>query len=179
MGPVSPGVTPSSAVFNSCWVWLAWAVGAGFRVPIAFRGNTSKRGIGCVNAWTPKSGLRGKPVGTLAYALRTKGFRPFFQRSMPPTVNNPHLNRSRRVTCPSASALMISWRFLRAFCASLIRSFDALLERNINSSFDFQITQWHREARTDSETAREAHSTEAAETSGRRTCASLYSERGT
>src|SRR5207244_4248923 len=28
MGPVSPGVTPSSAGFNTCWVWLAWAVGA-------------------------------------------------------------------------------------------------------------------------------------------------------
>src|SRR5882762_8711081 len=141
MGPVSPGLTPSSAGLRTCWVVLAWAVGAGFRVAIGFRDNTSKRGIGCVNAWTPNSGLRGKPVGTLAYALRTKGLRPFFQWSMPPTVNNPHLNKSRRVTCPSASALMISWRFLRAFCASLIRSFDALLERNIKSSIDCQITQ--------------------------------------
>src|ERR1700704_258100 len=135
MGPVSPGLTPSNAGLRSCWVVLACAVGAGLKVAIAFRRNTSKRGIGCVNAWTPNSGLRGKPVGTLAYALRTNGFRPFFQRSMPPTVNNPHLNRSRRVTCPSASALMISWRFRRAFCASFIRSFDALLERNINFSF--------------------------------------------
>src|SRR5438094_3301590 len=65
MGPVSPGVTPSSAGLNTCGVWLAWAVGAGFGVAIAFRGRTSQRGIGCVNAWTPNTGLRGKAVGTL------------------------------------------------------------------------------------------------------------------
>src|SRR5258708_19249708 len=101
MGPGSPGVTPSSAVFNSCWVWLASAVGAGFRVAIGFRGKTSKRGMGCVNACTPNSGLRGKPVGTLAYALRTNGFKPCFQsRDRKSTrLNSSHQIISYAVFC--------------------------------------------------------------------------------
>src|SRR5258706_6776631 len=66
MGPVSPGLTPSSAGLRGCWVELASAVGAGFRAAIGLRDNTSKPGIGSVNAWTPNNGLRGKPVGTLA-----------------------------------------------------------------------------------------------------------------
>jgi hypothetical protein len=36
---------------------------------------------------------------------------------------------------------MISWRFLRAFSASLIRSFDAFGERNIDSSSRWQTCQ--------------------------------------
>src|SRR6266705_2313762 len=78
IGPVSPGVTPSSAVFRGCWVVLACAVGAGVRNVngFGFRGRTSKRGMGCVNAWTPNSGLLGKPVGMLAYALLINGFNP-------------------------------------------------------------------------------------------------------
>ena len=42
------------------------AVGAGTSVDTARRGSTSKRGIGCVNACTPKSGLGGRPVGMLS-----------------------------------------------------------------------------------------------------------------
>jgi len=88
--------------------------------------------MGCVNAWTPNSGLDGNPVGMLAYALLTNGFKPCFQASTPAPVKSPHLSRSRRVICPSASALTISRRFLRAFSASLSRILDVFLERNID-----------------------------------------------
>jgi hypothetical protein len=44
---------------------LACSVGAGFSVETAFRGNTSKRGMGWVNGEAPNSGLGGKPVGML------------------------------------------------------------------------------------------------------------------
>src|SRR5262245_3771048 len=59
-----------------------------------------------------------------AKALRTNGLRPCFARMRPPALNRPHLSRSRRLICPSASAFRISRRFLRAFSASLIRAFD-------------------------------------------------------
>jgi len=58
---------------------FASAVGAGFRNPgSGFRCRTSKRGMGWVKGCTPNSGLRGVPVGMLANALLTNGFRPFF-----------------------------------------------------------------------------------------------------
>src|SRR5919199_1925328 len=81
IGPVSPGLTPSSAVFRSCWVVLASAVRAGLSVETGTRGSTSKRSIGCVNGWTPNSGLAGKPVGMFEFAnaLRANGVRPFFK----------------------------------------------------------------------------------------------------
>src|SRR6266568_4544857 len=86
MGPVSPATTPSSAVLSNCWVVLAWTVGAGFSVETALRARTSKRGMACVNGWTPNSGLGGRPVGMVepnAYALLTKGLRPLFATIAP------------------------------------------------------------------------------------------------
>src|ERR1043166_2823051 len=137
MGPVSPDRTPSNAVFRGCWVVLAWAVGAGLSAEIGLRGSTSKRGMACVNGWTPNSGLRGNPVGmeeSSAYALRTNGLNPFFNTIAPAAVNSPILNRSRRETCPCDPALRISARFLRAFSASLSRAFDALPGRYMRAS---------------------------------------------
>src|SRR4029450_1504323 len=60
----------------------------------------------------------------LACALRTNAFKPCFHMSAPLPVINPHFSRSRREICPMERALMISWRFLRAFSASLSLSFD-------------------------------------------------------
>src|SRR5216683_912362 len=62
MGPVPP----PSAGSTVCWVVLACAIGAGTSVETAFRGNTSKRGIGCENFVIPNVGLAGRPVGTLS-----------------------------------------------------------------------------------------------------------------
>src|ERR687885_1953925 len=123
IGPVSPGWTPSSAGFNGCWVVLAWAVGAGFSVVTGFRGRTSNRSIGCVNGWTPNSGLGGKPVGMFAAAkvLGANGLRPFFKMMVPAAVNSPSLTRSRREICPWDHAARISQRFRRACSASLSR----------------------------------------------------------
>src|SRR3989442_14206257 len=135
MGPVSLGLTPSNAVFRSCWVVLAWAVGAGLSTETAFRGRTSNRGIGCVNAWTPNRGLRGKQVGmeeSSAYALRANGLSPFCNTSVPAVVNSPILIRSRRETCPCDHAFRISARFLRAFTGSLTRALEALPGRYIS-----------------------------------------------
>src|SRR3954451_24530089 len=129
MGPVSPALTPSSVGSSGIWVVLAWAVGAGFKAPTGRRGSTSKRGMGCVNAWTPNSGLRGKPVGIAPHELLTNGLRPLFATITPPALNRPHLSNSRREIWPSASALLISRRFARAFCASLNRDFDVLIGR--------------------------------------------------
>src|SRR5713226_8976712 len=135
MGPVSPGRTPSNAVFRSCWVVLACAVGAGLSAETELRGRTSKRGMGCVNAWTPNSGLRGRPVGIeeSAYALGAKGLSPFFNTSVPAVVKSPILIRSRRETCPCDHAFRISARFLRAFSASFTRALDAFPGRYIAS----------------------------------------------
>jgi hypothetical protein len=44
--------------------------------------------------------------------------------SAPLPVINPHFSRSRREICPMERAFMISWRFLRAFSASLSLSFE-------------------------------------------------------
>jgi len=63
MGPVSPAVTPGKAGSRSCCVWFDSAVGAGSRASTLCRFSTSKRGIGVENGGTPKSGLRGAPVG--------------------------------------------------------------------------------------------------------------------
>src|SRR2546426_4549015 len=135
MGPVSPGLTPSKAVFRRCWVVLARAVGAGLSTETASRGRTSNRGIGCVNAWTPNRGLRGKPVGmeeSSAYALGANGLRPFLNATTPLAVKSPILIRSRRDTCPCDHAFRISARFRRAFSASLTRALDALPGRYIS-----------------------------------------------
>src|SRR6266852_4865149 len=129
MGPVSPGRTPSSAVFSGCWVALASAVGAGLRVETALRGKTSKRGMGWVNGWTPKSGLRGAPVGMDAYALGANTLSPLVMTRVPAAVMRPMRIRSRRETCPSQNALTIPARFFRAFSASRIRAFDAFRGR--------------------------------------------------
>src|SRR5215470_6823056 len=67
-----------------------------------------------------------------ANALGANGLSPCFSASAPVTVKIPHLYRSRRVICPSERALRISWRFLRAFSASLTRAGDAFLERKID-----------------------------------------------
>src|SRR5437879_10805917 len=90
--------------------------------------------MGCVNAWTLNSGLRGKPVGTDPYALGANGLRPFLKASTPPAVKNPILIRSRRETCPCDHAFRISARFLRAFSASLTRALDAFPRRYIRVS---------------------------------------------
>src|SRR5712692_2951000 len=62
IGPVPPPRAGSTV----CWVVLACAIGAGTSVETAFRGNTSKRGIGCENFVIPNVGLGGRPVGTLS-----------------------------------------------------------------------------------------------------------------
>src|SRR5256886_7807669 len=134
MGPLSPGRTPSNVVFRSCWVVLAWAVGAGLSVETGFRCRTSKRGMGWVNAWTPNSGLRGSPVGIAAYALRANGLSPFCNTSAPDAVKSPILIRSRRDTWPCDHAFRISARFRRAFSASLTRALDAFPGRYIHVS---------------------------------------------
>src|SRR5437016_7598715 len=134
MGPVSPGLTPSNAGFRTCCAVLAWAVGAGLSAESGVRGKTSKRGMGCVNAWTPNSGLRGRPVGmeeSSAYALRANGLSPFFNTSVPAAVKSPSLMRSRRESRPCDHACRISARFRRAFSASLIRARDAFKGRYI------------------------------------------------
>src|SRR5438067_12514533 len=82
IGPVSPALTPSSAGFRGCWVVLACAVGAGLSVETALRGKTSKRGMGWVNGCTPKSGLRGAPVGMDAYALGANTLSPLVMTSV-------------------------------------------------------------------------------------------------
>src|SRR5438270_3439630 len=131
MGPVSPALTPSSAGFSGCCVVLACAVGAGLSAETGFRGSTSKRGMGWVKAWTPKSGLRGAPVGMLlsAYALGANTLKPLVSTNVPAADMSPILIRSRRETCPSASAFTISARFLRAFSASRTRAFEAFRGR--------------------------------------------------
>src|SRR5712671_1126681 len=129
MGPVSPGLTPSNAGFKGCWVVLACAVGAGLSAETGFRGSTSKRGMGWVKAWTPKSGLRGAPVGIDAYALFANGLKPLVRTKVPAADMSPILIRSRRETCPWESAFTISARFLRAFSASRTRAFDAFRGR--------------------------------------------------
>src|ERR1051326_2789326 len=132
---IAPGGRPSigpmpppSAGSTGCCVVFAWAVGAGFKTETGFRGNTSKRGIGCEKAVVLLSnGLGGSPVGMLesAYALRANGLRPLIGSSRPALVNNPILIRSRRETCPCEYALMISCRFFRACSASRKRAFEA------------------------------------------------------
>src|SRR2546425_2778703 len=135
LGPVSPGRTPSSRGSRRCrWVSSTWAKGAGFSADTGLRGRTSKRGMGCVNAWPLNSGLRGQPVGTAPYALGANGLRPFLKASAPPAVKSPILIRSRRETCPCDHAFRISARFLRAFSASLTRALDALHGRYIRVS---------------------------------------------
>src|SRR5229473_4271738 len=57
---------PPSAGSTGCCVWLDCAVGAGTSVETAFRGSTSKRGIGCENFVMLNVGLGGRPVGTLS-----------------------------------------------------------------------------------------------------------------
>src|SRR5918911_738121 len=102
IGPVSPALTPSNAVFKGCWVVLASAVGAGCRVETGLRGRTSNRSIGWVNGWTPNSGLGGRPVGMFesAKALLANGLRPFFTMMVPAAVNSPSLTKSRREIWP-------------------------------------------------------------------------------
>src|SRR5262245_13787593 len=87
-----------------------------------------------VNFCAPNNGLRGVPVGIAPKALRANGLSPFFHAKNPPAVKRPHLYRSRRVICPCERALTISARLLRAFCASLCRARDALLDRYIGLS---------------------------------------------
>src|SRR5262249_28863939 len=111
-----------------------WAVGAGLRAETGIRGKTSKRGIGCVNGWTPNSGLRGRPVGmeeSSAYALRANGLSPFFNTSAPAAVKSPNFIRSRRESRPCDHACRISARFRRAFSASLTLAPDAFCGRYI------------------------------------------------
>ena len=129
MGPVSPAATPSSAGFRGCCVVLAWAVGAGLSVETALRGKTSNRGMGCVNGWTPNSGLDGAPVGMDAYALGANTLSPFVMTRVPAADMRPMRIRSRRETCPSQNALTISARFFRAFSASRSRALDAFRGR--------------------------------------------------
>src|SRR5712691_6243079 len=114
-----------------CWVVLACAVGAGFRVETAFRGRTSKRGMGCVKGRTPNNGLAGNPVGIpgvelvdIARALPTNGFKPCFKASAPAPAESPHFRRSRRVIRRCKSALAISRRFLGAISAFLSRALE-------------------------------------------------------
>ena len=133
IGPVRPVCPPTSLGSSGCCVWLACACGAGLNDDTGFRWKTSKRGIGCVNGRTPKSGLLGKPVGmplpplrvpkllvVCAFKGRTNGLSPPIGATIPAEVKSPHFTRSRRDTCPCDSALLISARFLRAFSASLI-----------------------------------------------------------
>src|SRR5262249_13367955 len=87
------------------------------------RGRTSKRYRGCVNGWTPNSGLGGVPVGICPKALRAKGLKPWIGAHRPPAVMRPHLTISRRGICPWDQASIISARVLRAFSASLSRAF--------------------------------------------------------
>jgi len=94
------GLTPSSAGFSTCWVVFASAVGAGLSVETAFRARRSRRGIGCVNGWTPNSGLAGKPVGMVESALAANGLSPLFKMMVPAAVKSPSLIRSRREICP-------------------------------------------------------------------------------
>src|SRR5262245_50098130 len=134
MGPVSPGFTPSNAGFRSCCVVLAWTVGAGLSADTGVRGRTSKRGMGCVNAWTPNSGLRGSPVGmeeSSAYALCANGLSPRFSTIAPAAVKSPSVMSSRRVKRPCDQASRISRRFRRAFSASFTRALDAFPGRYI------------------------------------------------
>jgi len=95
----------------------------GVRQSGVFRARTSKRGIGCVNGFAPKSGLRGMPVD--ADAFRTNGLSPPIGASIPAPVKSPILMRSRREIRPHDSSLTISWRFFLACSASLMRAFDA------------------------------------------------------
>src|SRR5262245_16462619 len=88
----------------------------------------------CVNFCAPNKGLRGAPVGTCAKALVANGLKPFFKANRPLAVKIPHLYRSRRVISPWDSALMISARFSRARCASLMRARDAVLDRYMSPS---------------------------------------------
>jgi len=87
--------------------------------------------MGAVNGWTPNVGLGDKPVGMPAKTLGANGLRPFFMMMVPAAVNNPHLTRSRRDICPVDHAFRISWRFLRAFSASLSLALDAFGGRYI------------------------------------------------
>src|SRR5690242_246026 len=88
-------VPPPSAGSTGCDVVFACAVGAGLNAATGFRGKTSKRGIGVLNAVTPNSGLAGIPVGILesANALRANGLRPLIGTSRPALVNSPILIR--------------------------------------------------------------------------------------
>src|SRR5262249_37229153 len=142
MGPVNPVCPPTNAGSSGCCVWLAWAVGAGVRNVNGFglRAITSKRGIAVEKGCTPNSGLGGAPVGMLlpgplaAWALVTKGLRPWIGARAPPAVIRPHLTNSRRVTFPCEKALTISARLLRAFPASLIRALEDFSDKK-NPSF--------------------------------------------
>jgi hypothetical protein len=90
--------------------------------------------MGWDNGVAPNSGLGGTPVGISlppAYALLAKGLKPFLASSNPVDVKIPHLNRSRLVIWPWESALTISARLSRAFCASLRRALDALRDKYI------------------------------------------------
>src|SRR5260221_7737251 len=121
IGPVKLVCPPTRAGSSGCCVVLAWAWGTGVRSPpngLVPRGITSKRGIGVLKGCTPKVGLGGAPVGMpvptllplklllllmlmllpLAWALLTKGFRPWMGANRPPLVIRPHLIRSRRET---------------------------------------------------------------------------------
>ena len=114
IGPVSPLLPPTNAGLSDCWVVLAAAVGVGVNDDIGLRGTTSNRGIGVVNACTPKSGLGGIPVGMLldvpppevppplppSLAYATNGLRPPIGAMRPVPVIRPHLIRSRRETVP-------------------------------------------------------------------------------
>src|ERR1051326_9144256 len=131
---IAPGGRPSigpmpppSAGSTGCCVVFAWAVGAGFKTETGFRGNTSKRGIGCEKAVAVKSGRGGSPIGILesAYALRANGLRPLIGSIRPALVNIPILIKSRREICPCERALIISCRFFRACSASRKRAFEA------------------------------------------------------
>src|SRR5882757_8177244 len=170
---------PPNAAGMGCWVVLACAVGAGIRVETAFRGRISKRGMGCVNGRTPNNGLAGNPVGMpgielveIACALptnaSTNGFKPCFKASAPAPAESPHFRRSRRVMRRCKRALAISRRFLGVISAFLNRALETFFGRNGMHSppFGCYITV---------EETRQAYSTEATETSGRQTCASLDS----
>src|ERR1051325_2241619 len=102
MGPVNPVWPPTSAGFTGCWVWLASAVGTGLSELSGLREITSKRGMGVVNACTPKRGLAGIPVGMLLdvppplppleppeppLAYATKGLNPLTGAITPAVVN--------------------------------------------------------------------------------------------
>jgi hypothetical protein len=87
-------------------------------VETAFRGSTSKRGIGWVNFWIPNVGLGDNPVGTLsASALGARTPKPPVTTSIAANIFSLIPMGSRRDSRPKKSALVISKAFHQTFSA--------------------------------------------------------------